>query len=294
MVKANFHNFAKKNSLSVFNCNGKLLDLSVPAVMGILNITPDSFFDGGKYLSTSSQLKQVERMLEEGAGIIDIGAVSTRPGAVEPGQSGELQRLLPSLKAIRYNFPSAILSIDTYRPLIARAVVEEGADMINDIYGGRFETGMMETIASLQVPYIIMHMKGTPLNMQESPSYSDVVAEVCYFFEKQITEARQKGVKMIILDPGFGFGKSVEHNYQLLSGLERLISLEMPVLVGLSRKSMIYKVLGTSPGNALNGSTVLQAIALIKGACILRSHDVKEAVEAVKLLETMKKYSNEQ
>jgi len=294
MIKVNFHNFAKKNSLRVINCNGKLLDLAVPAVMGILNITPDSFFDGGSYLTTGSQLKQVERMLDEGARIIDIGAVSTRPGADEPGHKGELERLLPSLKAIRRNFPSVILSVDTYRPLIARAAVEEGADMINDVYGGRFETGMMEMVASLNVPYIIMHMKGDPQNMQENPSYSDVVAEVCYFFEKQTAEARQKGIKGIILDPGFGFGKSVEHNYRLLSGLERLTSLEMPVLVGLSRKSMICKVLAVSPGNALNGTTVLQTIALMKGACILRSHDVKEAVETVDLLETLKKYSNEQ
>ncbi|MCX6285930.1 MAG: dihydropteroate synthase [Bacteroidetes bacterium] len=279
--------------MNVFNCNGKPLDLSVPAVMGILNITPDSFFDGGMFLSLDDQLKQVERMLGEGAAIIDIGAVSTRPGAGEVCQTGELERLLPSITAIRHNFPSAIISVDTFRPLIARAAVDQGADMINDIYGGRFDAGMTETVASLKVPYIIMHMKGDPWNMQDNPSYSDVIAEVCYFFEKQIAEARSKGIQDIIADPGFGFGKTIEHNYRLLAGLESLQSLDVPVMVGLSRKSMIYKVLGINPGNALTGTSVLQTIALMKGACLLRVHDVKEAAEAVKLLETVKQYSNE-
>lgn len=261
--------------------------------MGILNITPDSFFDGGMFLSLDDQLKQVERMLGEGAAIIDIGAVSTRPGAGEVCQTGELERLLPSITAIRHNFPSAIISVDTFRPLIARAAVDQGADMINDIYGGRFDAGMTETVASLKVPYIIMHMKGDPWNMQDNPSYSDVIAEVCYFFEKQIAEARSKGIQDIIADPGFGFGKTIEHNYRLLAGLESLQSLDVPVMVGLSRKSMIYKVLGINPGNALTGTSVLQTIALMKGACLLRVHDVKEAAEAVKLLETVKQYSNE-
>jgi len=284
-------NFAEKIMFRL-NCNGKPLDLSVPAVMGILNITPDSFFDGGKFLTITDQLRKVEQMLGEGASIIDIGAVSTRPGAGEVCQTSELEKLLPSVKAIRQNFPSAIISVDTFRPLIARAAVEQGADMINDIYGGRFETGkMMETVALLKVPYIMMHMKGDPGNMQVNPSYSDVIAEVLYFFEKQVAEARSKGIHGIIIDPGLGFGKTIEHNYRLLAGLESLQSLDVPLMVGLSRKSMIYRVLGTGPEDALAGTSVLQAIALMKGACLLRAHDVKEAVDAVKLIETLKKYS---
>ena len=277
------------------SCNGKPLDLSVPAVMGILNITPDSFFDGGRYFSVADQLRQVEIMLGQGAKIIDIGAVSTRPGAAEVCQTGELERILPSLKAIRHSFPSAILSVDTFRPLVARASVENGADMINDIYGGRFEQGgMLDVIASLGVPYIIMHMKGIPLNMQDNPTYSDVIAEITYFFEKQLAGARATGIRDIIIDPGFGFGKNSEHNYRLLSGLESLQSLGVPVMAGLSRKTMIYRVLGTDPAHALNGTSVLQTIALMKGASLLRSHDVKEAVEAVELVETLKKHSQEQ
>lgn len=262
--------------------------------MGILNITPDSFFDGGQFISVDSQLKQVECMLREGAAIIDIGAVSTRPGAGDVCQTGELERILPAVKAIRHSFPSVILSVDTYRPLIARAVVEQGADIVNDIYGGRFEPGMFETVASLKVPYIIMHMKGDPWNMQVSPSYSNVLAEVTYFFEKKIAEARSHGIRDIIIDPGFGFGKTIGHNYRLLSGLDSLCSLEVPVLAGLSRKSMICKVLGGSPEDMLNGTSILNTIALMKGASILRVHDVKEAAEAVKLIGILKENSIEQ
>jgi len=276
------------------SCNGKILDLSAPAVMGILNITPDSFFDGGEFVSIDAQLKQVERMLDEGASVIDIGAVSTRPGAAVVCQTGEIERLIPSLKAIRSSFPEAILSVDTYRPLVARAAVAEGADMINDIYGGRFEAVMMDTVASLKVPYIIMHMKGEPANMQSRPMYSDVVAEVSYFFEKQVAEARSKGISKIIIDPGFGFGKTLEHSYRLLSDLDTLQSFGLPVMVGLSRKSMIYRALGKGPEGALTGTTVLQTIALIKGAIILRAHDVKEARETITLFNLVKTYSNEQ
>jgi dihydropteroate synthase len=280
--------------MSLLNCNGKPLDLSVPAVMGILNITADSFFDGGSYLTVSGQLQRTGQMLAEGARIVDIGAVSTRPGAAEVSCEEELKKLLPSLKALRKEFPSAILSVDTFRCEVARAVVGEGADMINDIYGGRFETGMMETVASLKVPYIIMHMKGNPGNMQDNPAYSDVIAEITYFFEKQLAVARTMGIRDIIIDPGFGFGKNIEHNYRLLSGLESLQSLEVPVMAGLSRKSMIYRVLGSDPAHSLNGTSVLQTIALMKGANLLRSHDIKEAVEAVELIETLKKHSTEQ
>jgi dihydropteroate synthase len=259
--------------------------------MGVLNITTDSFFDGGSYLSTDSQLRHVEVMIREGASIIDIGAISSRPGAEEVCQTSELERLLPAIRAIRQNFPGAIISVDTHRPLIARAVVENGADMINDIYGGRFESGMIETVARLKVPYIIMHMKGTPQTMQDNPVYSDVLAEVTYFFEKQITEARSYGINSIIIDPGFGFGKTIDHNYRLLASLDSFHSLGVPVMAGVSRKSMINRVLGTGPREALNGTTVLQTLALMNGADIIRTHDVHEAVQTIKLVGILKKNS---
>jgi dihydropteroate synthase len=261
-----------------------MLNLKLPAIMGILNLTPDSFYDGGHYLSLDSQLKRVEQMLDEGAAIIDLGAVSTRPGAIEICQTGELERLLPAIKAIRHHFPGILLSVDTYRPLIARAMVEHGADMINDIYGGRFDPGMLETVAALKVPYILMHMKGTPGNMQQNPEYSDVVAEVSYFFEQQTSMARNSGILEIIIDPGFGFGKTLEHNFSLLSRLDSFKTLGYPLAVGLSRKSMITRALNIKPAAALNGSTVLHTISLLKGADILRVHDVKEAMEAVSLV----------
>ena len=227
-------------------------------------------------------------MIREGASIIDMGAVSTRPGAPEVTESEELQRLLPSLKAIAAEFPEIIISIDTFRCNVARAAVEYGAAIINDIYGGRYEQGMIETVASLKVPYIIMHMKGTPSSMQVNPSYSDVVAEVNYFFENRLSLCREKGVTQTILDPGFGFGKTVEQNFTLLSGLDTFKSPGVPILAGLSRKSMISKVLRITPDEALNGTSVLNAIALLKGADILRVHDVKEAMEAVKLFNQLK------
>jgi len=281
-----FATFAKR--FVRLNCNGKILDLSVPAVMGILNITSDSFFDGGRYLTVESQLKHVELMISEGASIIDIGAISSRPGAEEICQTSELERLLPSVRAIRNNFPGIILSVDTYRPLIARAVVEQGADMINDIYGGRFDASMPETIGRLKVPYIIMHMKGSPLTMQENPEYSDILAEVTYFFEKRVADARSHGITAIIIDPGFGFGKSMDHNYRLLACLDSFHSIGVPVMAGVSRKSMITKVLGTHPREALNGTTVIHTIALMNGADILRTHDVREAMQAVRLVGILK------
>ena len=260
------------------------LDLATPVVMGILNLTPDSFFDGGHFLSLGDQLHQVEKMLKDGASIIDVGAVSTRPGANEVDEEEELCRLLPSVKAIMKQFPGCILSADTFRPGVARAAVEHGASMINDIYGGRYGAGMMETVASLKVPYILMHMKGTPSSMQQDPSYSDVVAEVTYFFENQLIQCRQHGIQQVILDPGFGFGKSVEQNFSLLANLVQFKYLHSPVLVGLSRKSMISRFLNIHPSEALNGTTVLNTIALLKGADILRVHDVKEAMEAIRLV----------
>lgn len=268
-------------------CNGRVLNLDSPVVMGILNVTTDSFFDGGKYLSIDNQLRRVEQMLDDGAAIIDIGAISTRPGAKEISRAGELERLLPSVKAVRRHFPDCYISVDTYRPLIARAMVENGADIINDIFGGRFTDDMFESVAGLKVPYILMHMKGTPETMQDNPVYSDVVAEITYFFEQQIARCREEGISQVIIDPGFGFGKTVEHNFTLLSRLDTFRSLGVPVLAGLSRKSMINKALHVSSREALNGTTVLNTVALLKGADILRVHDVKEAVEAVKLVGLM-------
>jgi dihydropteroate synthase len=265
-------------------CNGHALDLSIPAVMGILNLTPDSFFDGGQYETPAKQLFRVAQMVSDGASLIDMGAVSTRPGAADVTENEELMRLLPPLDRIVKEFPHLIVSVDTFRPAVARAAVEHGAGIINDVYGGRFHPDMISTVASLKVPYILMHMKGMPGNMQVAPEYNDVVAEVYYFFENQLKHCREKGLTQVIVDPGFGFGKTVEHNFELLSHLDRFKSLDVPLLAGLSRKSMINKVLNTAPDQALNGTTVLNTIALLKGANIIRVHDVKAAVDAVKLV----------
>lgn len=265
----------------------RALDLSTPMVMGILNLTPDSFSDGGKFPGIDAQLHHAEQMLHFGASIVDIGAVSTRPGAPPVSEDVEMERLLPPLKAIRKHFPGCFISVDTFRTAVARAAIDNGADMINDIYGGRFEEGMFETIASLKVPYILMHMKGTPETMQQNPAYTDVVAEVTYFFEQQLARCREKGMRQVLIDPGFGFGKTVEHNYTLLSRLYELKSLGVPVVAGLSRKSMITRVLKIGPDEAKNGTTVLNTIALIKGADILRVHDVKEALEAIRMVKLL-------
>lgn len=262
----------------------RALDLSTPMVMGILNITPDSFYDGGKYSGIESQLHRAEQMLTEGAAIVDIGAVSTRPGAEEVTEAMEMERLLPSLKAIRKRFPGCLISIDTFRPAVARAASADGADMINDIYGGRFEHEMLETVASLNIPYILMHMKGTPPTMQQNPAYHDVVTEVIYFFEQQLARCREVGLRQVLIDPGFGFGKTMEHNFAMLSRFEEFKSIGVPIVAGLSRKSMITRALQISPDDAKNGTTVLNTIALVKGADVLRVHDVKEAVEAIRLV----------
>lgn len=267
-----------------FDCNGLNLDLTTPVVMGILNLTDDSFYDGGKHVTLDDRLAQVEKMLSEGASLIDIGAVSTRPGAAEIAEEDELVTLLSFLDTAKRTFPECIFSVDTFRAGVARAVVEHGAGMINDIYGGRFGLGMLETIGELQVPYVLMHMKGSPATMQLDPQYTDVVAEVAYFFEQQSIKCRNHGIRHVILDPGFGFGKTISHNFELLARLDTFKSAGQPILAGLSRKSMIQKALEIKPGDALNGTTVLNTIALIKGADILRVHDVKEAVEAIRLV----------
>lgn len=265
-------------------CGSKSLDLSVPQVMGILNVTPDSFYDGGRFPDMVSRIRHVEMMVRDGASIVDIGAVSTRPGAPAVQEPQEVARITETLDAFCREFPGTVFSVDTFRPGVARAAVDHGAEMINDVYGGRFEKNMIETVAALNVPYVLMHMKGTPETMQVAPSYSDVVAEVTYFFEQQLDQCRAKGVRQVIIDPGFGFGKDVAHNFTLLSRLDTFRSLGVPILAGLSRKSMISRVLNTSPQQALNGTTVLNTIALLKGASILRVHDVKEASEAVRLV----------
>lgn len=269
---------------SILNCRGQLLNVSSPLVMGILNVTPDSFFDGGKFNEETNMLKQAEKMLQEGAAIIDIGAVSTRPGANEISEEEEIKRLIQAVKLIHKNFPSAILSVDTYRSLVAEMAIENGAAIINDVSAGTFDNKMLETIVRLQVPYIMMHIQGTPQTMQQNPTYENVTLDIIRFFVKRLEKLRSIGVKDIIIDPGFGFGKTVEHNYELLANLRSFEIFDCPIMVGLSRKGMINKVLDTKPENALNGTTIVNTIALMNGATILRVHDVKEAVEAIKII----------
>lgn len=253
--------------------------------MGILNVTPDSFYDGGKLINEQVLIGQAQTHLEDGATFLDLGAVSTRPKAAHVTEEEEQQRLIPALKLLRKELPEAIISVDTFRSTIASTAVDEGADMINDISGGTMDEHMFETMANLQVPYVLMHIQGTPDAMQENPIYEDVVKEVFTHLMHRVTELQQLGLHDLIIDPGFGFGKTVEHNYSLLQNLEQFTQLGHPLLVGFSRKSMINRVLGTKPEEALNGTTVLNTIALMNGASTLRVHDVKEAVEAVRLVE---------
>ncbi len=265
------------------NCAGKTISLSTPVVMGILNITPDSFYDGGRFLNLIDQLKQVEKMISEGAVIVDIGAMSTRPGSIPVDEEEEIARLLPSLAAIRGHFSEVVISVDTYRSAVAKAAIEHGAMMINDIYGGRFDGEMFDLIARHNIPYILMHMQGSPDDMQINPHYKDVVSEVHEFFRSRL-HLLPSGFNQVVLDPGFGFGKTVENNFRLFQQFESFHSFGFPLLAGLSRKSMINRVLQIKPQEALNGTTVLNTIALLKGANILRVHDVKEACEAIKLV----------
>jgi|ERR1035437_3417236 dihydropteroate synthase len=267
----------------LLSLKNKTLDLSTPAVMGILNVTPDSFFDGGKYKDENSILLHAEKMISEGADILDIGACSTRPNAKMIPEEEELNRLIPAIKLVRKKFPLTIISADTFRSKVAYLSVNEGADMVNDISGGTMDEKMFETVGRLKVPYVLMHIKGTPQTMQKDPQYKNVTDEVTNYFKEKIHLAVKNGIKQIILDPGFGFGKNVEHNYQLLKELATFKEFEFPILVGVSRKGMINKVLGTKPEEALNGTTVVNTIALMNGANILRVHDVKEAKEAVKI-----------
>ncbi len=271
---------AQDTQLHLF-CRALSLDLSKPAVMGILNVTPDSFYDGGRYIAVESALNQAEKMILAGAKIIDIGAVSTRPGSKGVSVEEEWNRLKDIIEVLREKFPKTILSVDTYRSEIARKSVHAGVHIINDISGGTMDEQMFETVAELQVPYILMHIQGTPDMMQKNPVYGNVIEEVKSFFEIQIEKLKTRGVKQIILDPGFGFGKTVEHNYQLLNQLEVFVGMGFPVLAGLSRKSMITKLYGEKPDEALTGTTEVHKIALQKGVKILRVHDVKEAMALV-------------
>jgi len=255
--------------------------------MGILNVTPDSFFDGGRHSGKDAALKQAEKMLSEGAVILDIGGASSRPGAAEVSEQEELERVIPVIEVIKSHFSEAVISVDTWRASVAKAAVETGASVVNDISGGQFDERMFETVAALGTPYIVMHMQGTPATMQQNPHYDDVVTEVLDFFIRKIEKLRALGVKDIVLDPGFGFGKTVEHNYQLLKNFHVFGNVTgKPVLAGISRKSMICKVLKVNPEHALNGTTALHMVALQQGAKILRVHDVREAVEVIKLWET--------
>lgn len=270
------------------NCKGELVDLTRPKVMGILNLTPDSFFDGGKYKDETSILQQVEYMLNHGATFIDMGAYSSRPGAEHVTEDEELLRMLPVIDLILTKFPDTLISVDTFRSKVAAESIEHGAALINDISAGNLDTAMFDTVADYQVPYIMMHMKGTPQSMQKQATYSDVIKDLRSYFSEKIQETTSKKINDIIIDPGFGFAKTTEQNYTLLNHLDLFQTFGLPILIGLSRKSMIYKVLESSPQEALNGTTALHTIALLKGANITRAHDVKEAMECVKLVTALK------
>lgn len=265
------------------NIHGRLLDLTTPGIMGILNVTPDSFFDGGRYTDEKSILLRAEEMLTQGATILDIGAYSTRPGASEVAVEEELRRVVFAIRAIRTEFPEAILSIDTFRGEVARAAIGEGAGMINDVSGGNLDPEMFKTVASLSVPYVLMHMRGTPVTMSKLTAYENVVFEVIADLQMKVQQLEELGVKDILIDPGFGFAKTIEQNYEMLRKLDLFSILERPLLIGLSRKSMVWKRLQTTAENALNGTTVLHTLAMHGGVSIFRVHDVREASEVIQL-----------
>ena len=265
------------------NCKGQLIDLASPKVMGILNVTPNSFFDGGKYKTESVILSQVGKMLTDGATFIDVGAYSSKPSAEFVSEKEELNRIVPVVNLILEKFPDCLISIDTFRSEVAKVCLENGAAIINDISAGNLDDKMLETIAKYNVPYIMMHMRGTPQIMQTMANYDNIVKEMLFYFSQRIAEARSLGINDLIIDPGFGFAKTLEQNYEVLQKLELFEMLELPLLAGFSRKSMIYKTLHSTAEEALNGTSVLNTIALTKGAKILRVHDVKEAMECVTL-----------
>lgn len=277
------------NYTKYINVNGKLMDLSQPQVMGILNVTPDSFYAGSRQQTEKEITERALQIVHEGASIIDIGAYSSRPHAEHITAEEEMRRLRSALKIITRHHPHSVISVDTFRADVAQMCVEEyGVAIINDIAAGEMDGQMFATVARLGVPYIMMHMQGTPQNMQMNPHYDNLLKEIFFYFSEKVQQLRNLGVKDIILDPGFGFGKTLEHNYQLINHLEEFSIFELPLLVGVSRKSMIYKLLGGTPDEALNGTTVLNTLSLMKGADILRVHDVKAAVETVKMVQKMK------
>jgi dihydropteroate synthase len=281
--------FEKRKSI---NLAGDLISLDSPLVMGILNVTPDSFYDGGKYLTEKSILNRAEEIIAQGGDMIDVGAFSTRPGAKGISAKEELSRLAPAVKAIREKFPQVHLSVDTFQSEVAKAIVNDfGPCIINDISGGTMDDNMFETVADLKVPYILMHIQGTPENMQNHPSYTDVVNEVIFFLSQRVQKLKLLGVNDIIIDPGFGFGKLTGHNYELMNRLDSFKIFKLPLLVGVSRKGMVWKTLGISPEEALNGTTVLNTLALLGNADILRVHDVKEAVQTVKIVGQLRECS---
>lgn len=271
----------------VINCKGRLIDLEIPKVMGILNVTPNSFFDGGKYKNESEILSQTEKMLSEGADFIDIGAYSSKPSAEFVTEQEEIDRIVPAIELILKHFPETLLSIDTFRAEVAKASIESGASIINDIAAGELDDKMFNVIAKYNVPYIMMHMRGNPQTMQSMTQYDDIIKEMLFYFSEKVKKARSLGINDLILDPGFGFAKTTDQNYEVMKQMELFNVLELPVLAGISRKSMIYKTLNNTPQEALNGTTFLNTIALTKGAKILRVHDVKEAVECVALFGKM-------
>ena len=265
------------------NCKGQLIDLTTPKVMGILNVTPNSFYDGGMYKSSSEMLTKVGKMLSDGATFIDVGAYSSKPSAEYVSEEEELQRIIPIINLILEYYPEALLSVDTFRSEVAKVCIQNGAAMINDISAGNLDDKMLETIAKYNVPYIMMHMRGTPETMQKMTSYEDIVKEILFYFSEKVANARSFGINDLIIDPGFGFAKTLDQNYEVLQKMELFENLELPLLAGFSRKSMIYKTLQSSAEEALNGTTVLNTVALTKGAKILRVHDVKEAMECITL-----------
>lgn len=272
-----------KDSIFTINCQGNIITLDEPKIMGVLNLTPDSFYDGGYYKTELDILHQAEKLLLEGADFIDVGAVSTKPNAPLVSLEDEKKRLLPILKSIKKSFPNSLISVDTFRHEIAQLAVDEGASIINDIYAGKFDDAIFDVAAKNNTPIILMHMQGTPQTMQNKPIYNDITTEILDFFIERIAVAKSHQVKDIIIDVGFGFGKTLEHNYQLLKNMNAFKMLNLPILAGVSRKSMIYKLLENTPQQALNGTTVVNLLALQNGAKLLRVHDVKEAKECVKI-----------
>ena len=271
------------------NCAGKLVDLSTPKIMGILNVTPDSFYDGGVHNSDKKILKHVEKMLNDGAVFIDIGAYSSRPNGKNIDENEELNRVIPALELVNNKFPETIISIDTFRSKVAETCLNSGASIINDISAGEMDKKMMKIVGKYKVPYIMMHMKGSPQNMIRETNYNDMLKEIIKYFSKKINQAISYKINDMIIDPGFGFAKDLKQNYNLLSNMNLLKILDKPIMVGISRKSMIYKLLKTSAKESLNGTTILNTVSLIKGASILRVHDVKEASECIKLISALNK-----